>query len=160
MKAAAKRQMEFEKLQERKIHKERQEEGDLWSDKEVFVTSGYRKKMEERQKIEDEEQNQDRIEELLDVRKQKNLSGFYSNLLKMKSGEMVIEEEGAKEKRLQEELVIKQRSEKEKQKKAYRSKRESSDDEEEETEQMDTENNNKEKPVEENSDGTVAVKEG
>ncbi len=35
MKAAAKRQVEFEKLQERKIHKEREEEGDLWRDKEV-----------------------------------------------------------------------------------------------------------------------------
>jgi len=44
MKAAAKRQMEFEKVQERKIQKEREEEGDLWSDKETFVTSAYRKK--------------------------------------------------------------------------------------------------------------------
>ena len=35
MKAAAKRQMEFEKLQERKVAKERQAEGDLWKDKEV-----------------------------------------------------------------------------------------------------------------------------
>lgn len=46
MKAAAKRKMEFEKLQERKIQTEREKEGDLWSDKEVFVTSAYRKKME------------------------------------------------------------------------------------------------------------------
>ncbi len=46
MKAAAKRKMEFEKLQERKIQTEREKEGDLWNDKEVFVTSAYRKKME------------------------------------------------------------------------------------------------------------------
>ena len=46
MKAAAKRKMEFEKLQERKIQTEREKEGDLWSDKEVFVTTAYRKKME------------------------------------------------------------------------------------------------------------------
>ena len=46
MKAAAKRKMEFEKLQERKIQVEREKEGDLWSDKEVFVTTAYRKKME------------------------------------------------------------------------------------------------------------------
>lgn len=138
MKAAAKRQMEFEKLQERKIHKERQEEGDLWKDKEVFVTSAYRKKMEERAKIEEEEKNQERIEELLDVRKAKDLSGFYSNMLKMRAGEFVMEEEGAKEKRLEQErkqeLEIKKRSESEKQKKSYRSKRESSDEEEEEEE--------------------------
>lgn len=138
MKAAAKRQMEFEKLQERKIHKERQEEGDLWADKEVFVTSAYRKKIEEREKIEAEERNQERIEELLDVRKQKDLSGFYSNLLKMKTGEMVIEEEGAKEMRLereQREEIMKHRSVEElakQQKKVYRSKKESSDEEEEE----------------------------
>lgn len=139
MKAAAKRQMEFEKLQERKIHKERQEEGDLWKDKEVFVTSAYRKKMEERAKIEEEEKNQDKIEELLDVRKAKDLSGFYSNMLKMRAGEFVMEEEGAKEKRLEQErkqeLEIKKRSESEKQKKSYRSKRESSDEEEEEKEE-------------------------
>lgn len=132
MKAAAKRQMEFEKLQERKIHKERQEEGDLWKDKEVFVTSAYRKKMEERAQIEAEEKNQEMIEELLDVRKAKDLSGFYSNMLKMRAGEFVIEEEGAKDKRLEQELEIKKRSESEKQKKSYRSKRESSDEEEEE----------------------------
>lgn len=36
MKAAAKRQMEFEKLQERRVQKERQAEGDLWKDKEVW----------------------------------------------------------------------------------------------------------------------------
>lgn len=36
MKAAAKRQMEFEKLQERKVQKEREAEGDLWKDKEVW----------------------------------------------------------------------------------------------------------------------------
>ena len=35
MKAAAKRQMDFEKIQEKKIQKEREQEGDLWSDKEV-----------------------------------------------------------------------------------------------------------------------------
>ncbi len=35
MKAAAKRQMDFEKIQEKKMQKEREQEGDLWSDKEV-----------------------------------------------------------------------------------------------------------------------------
>jgi coiled-coil domain-containing protein 55 len=140
MKAAAKRQMEFEKMQERKIHKERQEEGDLWSDKEVFVTTAYRKKMEERQLIEEEERRQEQIEALLDVRKQKDLSGFYSNLLKMKTGEMHIEEESEKERRLlsekSKEKVTFESSDSKTKNKQYRSKRESSDEDElEENEQ-------------------------
>ena len=138
MKAAAKRQMDFEKLQERKIHRERQEEGDLWQDKETFVTSAYRKKMEERQKIEEEERNQEKIEELLDVRKQKDLSGFYSNMLKMKTGEMVVEEEGAKDKRIENEEKEKAAKEQKanKQKKVYRKKRDTSDEEESDQEPM------------------------
>ena len=101
MKAAAKRQMEYEKLQERKVHKERESEGDLWQDKETFVTSAYRRKMEERQLIEDEERRQEQVEALLDVRKQRDLSGFYSSMLKMRTGEMVVEEEGEKDKRVE-----------------------------------------------------------
>ncbi len=65
----------------------------------VFVTSAYRQKMEERALLEAEERNQERVEQLLDVRKAKDLSGFYANMLKMKTGEFVVEEEGAKDKR-------------------------------------------------------------
>ncbi len=127
MKAAAKRQMEYEKIQERKIQKEREEEGDLWQDKEVFVTSAYRQKIEERNRLAEEERNQDAVEALLDVRKQKDLSGFYSHLLKMKTGEMVVEEEGEKEKRVRKEEELR------KKKKGYRVKNteESSDEEQE-----------------------------
>lgn len=35
MKAAARRQMEFEKYQDKKVQKEREAEGDLWKDKEA-----------------------------------------------------------------------------------------------------------------------------
>ncbi|CAF0712039.1 unnamed protein product [Brachionus calyciflorus] len=134
MKAAAKRKLELEKVQERKIQKEREEEGDLWSDKEVFVTSAYRKKMEERQQIEEEERRQEQIENLLDVRKQKDLSGFYYSLLKMRTGEMVIEEEGEKEKRLEKERqeAIKFKENKSTQQKTYRNKNEQESDQEEE----------------------------
>lgn len=127
MKAAAKRQMEYEKIQERKIQKEREEEGDLWADKEVFVTAAYRQRIEERERLEAEERNQDAVEALLDVRKQKDLSGFYSNLLKMKTGELVVEEEGEKEKRIRKEEEAAAR----KAKKGYRVKKteESSDEE-------------------------------
>lgn len=45
MKAAAKRQMEFEKLQERRVQKEREAEGDLWKDKEVnFIVISFKKR--------------------------------------------------------------------------------------------------------------------
>jgi len=129
MKAAAKRQIEYEKIQERKIQKEREEEGDLWADKEVFVTSAYRQRIEERDRLAAEERNQDAVEALLDVRKAKDLSGFYSNLLKMKTGEMVVEEEGAKEKRIRKE---EEAAAAKKAKKGYRVKKteESSDEEE------------------------------
>ena len=99
MKAAAKRRLENEKVQERKIQKERELEGDLWGDKETFVTAAYRAKMQERQLLEEEERRQEKIEELLDVRKQRDLSGFYEQLLKMKSGEIVVEEEGERQRR-------------------------------------------------------------
>jgi coiled-coil domain-containing protein 55 len=135
MKAAAKRRMENEKVLERKIQKERELEGELWRDKEVFVTTAYRKKMEERQALEQEERNQERIEELLDVRKQKDLSGFYDSLLKMKSGELVIEEEGEKQKRLERERAELEAKNKEKsasaQQKHFRSKNEEESSEEE-----------------------------
>ncbi len=76
--------------------------------------------------LEEEERRQDQIESLLDVRKAKDLGGFYSNILKIKSGEMVIEEEGEKEKRLAKEM---------KAQKQYRAKHESSDEESDMVEQ-------------------------
>ena len=135
MKAAAKRQIEFEKLQERKIYKERQEEGDLWTDKETFVTTAYRKKMEERLLLEEDERRQEQIESLLDVRKQKDLSGFYANMLKMKSGEFVIEEESEKEKK----LLLEIKTAPNKKEKNYRHKQDESDEEVEEEEVADHE---------------------
>jgi coiled-coil domain-containing protein 55 len=106
--------MEFEKLQERKIQKEREAEGDLWKDKETFVTTSYRLKMEELQRLEEEERKQDNLEALFDVRKQSDLSGFYNSMLKIKTGEMVIEEEGDKERRLQKEKQIEEISKQQK----------------------------------------------
>jgi len=136
MKAAAKRQMDFEKVQEKKIQKEREQEGDLWSDKEVFVTTAYRKKMEERQLLEEEERRQEQIEALLDVRKQKNLSGFYTNVLKMRSGEFVIHEESEKEKFAKAEEALKKKNEANVKSthsaKIYRTQKEESSEEEEE----------------------------
>ena len=56
MKHAEIRAREDERRTERKVQKEREAEGDEFRDKEVFVTSAYRKKMEEMQKEEEEEQ--------------------------------------------------------------------------------------------------------
>merc|ERR1712227_891677 len=62
-------------------------EGDKFADKESFVTSAYRKKMEEIAKQEEEEARQARIEAALDVTKQNNLDGFYRHLYRQTMGE-------------------------------------------------------------------------
>lgn len=62
------------------VQKEREAEGDQYADKEKFVTSAYRKKMEEQAREEEEEQRMARIEAALDVTKQNDLSGFYRHI--------------------------------------------------------------------------------
>ena len=48
IKSSEKRKLEEERRKERKIQKERADEGEEFKDKEEFVTSSYRKKIEER----------------------------------------------------------------------------------------------------------------
>ncbi|KRY93461.1 Nuclear speckle splicing regulatory protein 1 [Trichinella pseudospiralis] len=79
--AAHKRQMEFEAVEERKQQREREAEGDQFADKEVFVTGAYRRKLEELQKHNEELERKDRLDAMMDVSKQKDLSGFYRHLL-------------------------------------------------------------------------------
>ncbi|KRZ72065.1 Nuclear speckle splicing regulatory protein 1 [Trichinella papuae] len=79
--AAHKRQMEFEAVEERKQQREREAEGDQFADKEVFVTGTYRRKLEELQKHNEELERKDRLDAMMDVSKQKDLSGFYRHLL-------------------------------------------------------------------------------
>ncbi len=62
------------------MQKEREAEGDEFADKEKFVTSAYRKKMEEQALAEEEEARQARLEAVLDVTKQNDLSGFYRHI--------------------------------------------------------------------------------
>ena len=62
MKAAEKRNRERQRIEERKIEKERVKEGDQFSDKPQFVTSAYRKRMQEREKEEEEERRMAAIE--------------------------------------------------------------------------------------------------
>lgn len=82
LKQAEVRNQEEERRKERKVQKEREEEGDEFADKEKFVTSAYRKKMEEMQKLDEEEKKKEAMEEMLDVTKQKDMSGFYRHLFR------------------------------------------------------------------------------
>ncbi|XP_012271841.1 nuclear speckle splicing regulatory protein 1 [Orussus abietinus] len=80
LKAAERRKREQEHRIERMVHKEREAEGAMYADKESFVTSAYRAKLEEFKKMEEEESRMDRLEAIGDVTKQQDISGFYRHL--------------------------------------------------------------------------------
>lgn len=80
LKAAERRKKEQEYRIERMVQKEREAEGEMYADKESFVTSAYRAKLEEFKKLEEEENKMDRLEAIGDVRKQQDMSGFYRHL--------------------------------------------------------------------------------
>lgn len=83
---AEKRKLEHETRLERKVQKEREAEGDMFKDKEVFVTASYRAKLEALKKAEEEAQREEYLEGIGDVRKQKDLSGFYRHMYEQKLG--------------------------------------------------------------------------
>ncbi|KAM3854823.1 nuclear speckle splicing regulatory protein 1 isoform 2-T2 [Vipera latastei] len=87
LQAAELRKKEQERRMEKKIQKERESEGDAFQDKEAFVTSAYKKKLQERAEEEEQERRQAAVEASLDVTKQKDLSGFYRHLLNQTVGE-------------------------------------------------------------------------
>lgn len=62
MATAERRKKENERRIARQIQKEREAEGDEFADKEVFVTSAYKKKLEEMKVAEEKEKEQDRLE--------------------------------------------------------------------------------------------------
>ncbi|XP_057339684.1 nuclear speckle splicing regulatory protein 1 [Microplitis mediator] len=80
LKASERRKREQEHRIERMVQKEREAEGEMFADKESFVTSGYRAKLEEFRKMEEEEERMDRLESIGDVTKQQDMSGFYRHL--------------------------------------------------------------------------------
>ncbi|XP_043495919.1 nuclear speckle splicing regulatory protein 1 [Polistes fuscatus] len=80
LKAAERRKKEQEHRIERMVQKEREAEGTMYADKESFVTSAYRAKLEEFKKMEEEEANMSRLESIGDVTKQQDMSGFYRHL--------------------------------------------------------------------------------
>lgn len=87
LKAADKRKKEYERRIDRKIQVEREKEGDEFKDKEAFVTSSYKKKMEEKEEEEERERRENMLNDMMDVTKQKDLSGFYRHFLNQTVGE-------------------------------------------------------------------------
>ncbi|BAS89338.1 Os04g0440000, partial [Oryza sativa Japonica Group] len=79
---AEQRKREQDIIYERKLQKERSKEDHLYGDKDKFVTSAYRKKLEEERKWLEEEKRRQLQEEKEDVTKKKDLSDFYFGLSK------------------------------------------------------------------------------
>ncbi|GAB1867428.1 Coiled-coil domain-containing protein 55 [Camponotus japonicus] len=80
LKTAERRKKEQEHRIERMVQKEREAEGEMYADKESFVTSAYKAKLEEFKKMEEEEARMSRLEAIGDVTKQQDISGFYRHL--------------------------------------------------------------------------------
>ncbi|ODM90837.1 Nuclear speckle splicing regulatory protein 1 [Orchesella cincta] len=62
MKMAERRQRENERRIEKVAQKELEKEGDLFKDKEAFVTGAYKRKMEELRRLEEEEKREDALD--------------------------------------------------------------------------------------------------
>ncbi|NXQ78700.1 NSRP1 protein, partial [Nyctibius grandis] len=103
LKAAEIRKKEQERRMERKIQKEREMEGGEFAHKEAFVTSAYKKKLQERAEEEERERREAALEAYLDVTKQKDLSGFYRHLLNQRVGEEEVPKCSFREARIKEE---------------------------------------------------------
>lgn len=81
MEAHKVREIEDEKLYERKLVKEAEAEAHLYGDKEKFMTSTYRRKLEAREEYEAELKREEARDAKNDATKRGDLSHFYSNLL-------------------------------------------------------------------------------
>ncbi|XP_065092099.1 nuclear speckle splicing regulatory protein 1 [Ochlerotatus camptorhynchus] len=102
LETADKRKKEQERRIERQVQKEREEEGEMYKDKESFVTSAYRAKLEEMKKAEEDEKREEYLENIGDVTKQSDLGGFYRHIYsqKMREGsnqKQIVNENAARE---------------------------------------------------------------
>jgi coiled-coil domain-containing protein 55 len=79
-KAAERRKLEGELVYEHLAQKEIEKDAEEFRDKESFVTSAYKKKLEERRQLEEELAREAALEEANDVTKQKDLSRFQKHL--------------------------------------------------------------------------------
>lgn len=60
------------------MQKEREADADMYQDKEAFVTSSYRKKIEEMKALEEQEQREEYLESIGEVTRQRDLGMGYS----------------------------------------------------------------------------------
>ncbi|KAJ3186562.1 hypothetical protein HDU85_007382 [Gaertneriomyces sp. JEL0708] len=88
LKNAAKRKIELERVELRKVQREREQEGDEFGDKEKFVTGAYKQHLEELKKIEEEEKRREEMEK--DVTKGGDMTNFYKGILRQTERELVI----------------------------------------------------------------------
>ncbi|KAK6968657.1 nuclear speckle splicing regulatory protein 1 [Biomphalaria glabrata] len=89
--AAEAKKKEEERRKERQVQKEREAEGEMFADKEKFVTSAYKQKMLEMAEAEEKEKREAAMENMLDVTKQKDISGFYRYLYRTTTGTEAVE---------------------------------------------------------------------
>ncbi|XP_050080715.1 nuclear speckle splicing regulatory protein 1 [Anopheles maculipalpis] len=98
METAERRKKEQERRIERQVQKERDAEGEKFKDKESFVTSAYRAKLEEMKKLEEQEKREEYLETIGDVTKQSDLGGFYRHIYEQKVKDEAVKEEVKEEK--------------------------------------------------------------
>lgn len=75
------RKREQDVIYDRKLQREKEAEGNLFGEKEKFVTAAYKKKLIEQKKWLEEEAKREEEERAQDVTKRSDLSDFYANLL-------------------------------------------------------------------------------
>ncbi len=78
---ATEREKEQEMVLERKMVRDAKKEEHLYGEKEKFITSSYRKKMEEEKEWKEREKRQEEEEKRNDVTKKAGMGDFYKNLL-------------------------------------------------------------------------------
>ncbi|KAH8367875.1 hypothetical protein KR084_003757, partial [Drosophila pseudotakahashii] len=86
MEHAERRKLEKELRIERQVQKDREAEGEMYKDKDTYVTAAYRKKLESIRQMQEQEQRDEYLEAIGDVTKQKDLGGFYRHLYEQKMG--------------------------------------------------------------------------
>ncbi|XP_016993336.2 nuclear speckle splicing regulatory protein 1 [Drosophila takahashii] len=86
MEHAERRKLEKELRIERQVQKDREAEGEMYKDKDTYVTAAYRKKLESIRQMQEQEQRDEYLEAIGDVTKQRDLGGFYRHLYEQKMG--------------------------------------------------------------------------
>ncbi|XP_074595921.1 nuclear speckle splicing regulatory protein 1-like [Brevipalpus obovatus] len=98
LKTAERRKREQERRYSRKAQKEIEDEKEVYGEVETFVTSSYKEKLKEMKALEEKEKMEIALEQAMDVKKQKDLSGFYRYFLNNKlHNEKVAQKDSEKE---------------------------------------------------------------